>query len=77
MKWRYPSILSSDTLPPSVYPTNVGEVLISVPAEHRDEALRVIAMHRAEGDAMGELGTLPTAESAETDAPGQEEDQEP
>lgn len=46
-----PVTISSDHLVMAVYPMNVGEVRVSVPDEHRDEALQIIEAHRSGQDA--------------------------
>ncbi len=58
-----PSSIVSHSLPQLVYPTTVGELLIAVPGDLREDALRIIETHRAEG------GTLdPLRPEAEADA---------
>jgi len=60
-----PANLWSGSLPQTVYPNNIGEILISVPAEFREEALRIIATHRIEGGLMGEMPAEDGGEAAE------------
>ena len=42
-----PVTVSSDSLARAVYPTNIGEVCLSVPEELREEAIRILDAHRA------------------------------
>jgi hypothetical protein len=62
-----PSSIVSGSLPQLVYPTTVGELLIAVPGDFREDALRIIATHRSEGGTLDPL--RPEAEAdAEPDA---------
>lgn len=46
-----PTTVSSEQLLSAVYPMNVSEVLVSVPDEDREEALRILEAHQSSQDA--------------------------
>ena len=56
-----PSTLTYD-VPNLVYPNNVGEIRLSVPAAMQDEALRILAAHRRTGPSASDpLAAAPVA----------------
>lgn len=50
-----PASISSGSLPASVYPMNVGTVLVVVPLGMKEQALQIIEEHRVAGGLLSDL----------------------